>query len=161
MPPIEITQSRLKSLGQIAGAAVFAALGVFNLTGGSGRAGGPIVGGLILAAALPTAAWAAAAMFRPRILRIDEAGFSLSGGIGVEPVSRTWDETGPFEVVPRGRNTDGIAYTPILGHDPTDARPFDARSRGRERDFPAGWSQSPQAVVDLLNSYRAHANRSA
>ena len=156
-----ITQSRLKSLAQIAGAALLGAFGMFNLQGGSGRANGPIVGGVILLAALGSAVPAAAALLRPRILRIDATGFSLSGGIGVAPVSLTWDQTGRFVVTKVSRDTDGIGYSLVLGHDPTEDRPFDARTRGPQQKLPAGWTQSPQAVVDLLNSNRAHANGTA
>ena len=162
MPPIDIPQSRLKSLGQIASAALFAAFVVFNQTGGFHHDTASLAtAAVVLLAVLAAASPAIFALVRPRVLRLDDAGFSLSGGIGVKPVKLTWDQTGAFVVTARGRNTPVINYTLILGHNPTEERPFDARTRGPQQTLPTGWSQSPQATVDLLNRYRAHANGSA
>ena len=100
-------------------------------------------------------------LVRPQRLTLDQAGFTVSGGLMRSPRKVFWQEVDPFFVyrLPRGGNMIGymIGYNFKPGaRERTRMLDF-SRRLGADGALPRAWPGSAEHMVDELNSYRTKA----
>lgn len=93
-------------------------------------------------------------LIRPQRLQLDARGFTLSGGMVRTPRQVAWADVDRFFIyrLPRGGRMVGYNFKP--GVRKPSALGAITRGLGAEAALPKGWPQSPEQLVDELETYR-------
>jgi hypothetical protein len=154
--PRTIRESRLKVSGFLAGAIGLMAIGIWMVKWPD-HASDVVWGWVDLVLCGAGALVFAWLLVKPQVLRLDEQGFTLDGGLLRRPRQVAWADVDRFFIYrgPRGVKIVGYNYRP--GRAPQSALRKIASVLGAESDgdLPRNWTISPEALVALLNDYHA------
>ena len=157
MEPQVIRESRVKMGGYLAIALAFVALFLWMALGSTSQR--DVLTGWIGIALFGTGGGLFGWMLvRPQVLRLDAQGFVLDGGLVRKPKRIAWADIDRFFVyrAPRGGKLIGYNYLP--GRAPPSRLVGLNRAFGAEGGLPRNWTLSPEALVTLLNDYRARSS---
>lgn len=94
-------------------------------------------------------------LISPNKLRLDDKGFTLSGGFMRGERQTKWSDVEPFAVINVAQGGKVIAYNlkPHARHE-TLAMKLNRAIVGADCGLPLGWPGKPEDLADRLNAYR-------